>query len=117
MFIFSKGLKYTTQIHVKSKSRTKGKKITGIENSPIDDQVFISILNLIFFHLFNNFFFFLQILISSNDSRLRLYHLNDRSLSCKYRGNTNMCSQIRASYRFFFFFLFSYTLSFFLLPF
>jgi len=70
-------LKYTTQIHVKSRGRAKGKKITGIENSPIEDQV----------------------LISSNDSRLRLYHLNDRSLSCKYRGNTNMCSQIRASYR------------------
>ena len=41
----------------------------------------------------------LQLLITSNDSRLRLYHLSDYSLVCTYKGLTNNSYQIRASFR------------------
>lgn len=40
-----------------------------------------------------------QLLITSNDSRLRLYHLSDYSLVCTYKGLTNNSYQIRASFR------------------
>jgi WD40 repeat protein len=39
-----------------------------------------------------------KILITSNDSRIRLYDLRDLSLVCKYKGYTNLSSQIRASF-------------------
>ncbi|KAK5102987.1 hypothetical protein LTS08_003790 [Lithohypha guttulata] len=39
-----------------------------------------------------------KILITSNDSRIRLYNLRDRSLEVKFRGNENNSSQIRASF-------------------
>ena len=47
----------------------------------------------------NSFHLLDQILVTSNDSRIRLYDLRDLSLSCKYRGYTNSSSQIRASFR------------------
>ena len=40
-----------------------------------------------------------QILVTTNDSRLRLYNLKDHSLSCKYKGGLNTSSQIRATFR------------------
>lgn len=40
-----------------------------------------------------------QILVSSNDSRIRLYDLTDFSLSRKFRGAVNTRSQIRATIR------------------
>lgn len=40
-----------------------------------------------------------QILITSNDSRIRLYSLKDHSLHCKYKGFTNSSSQIKGSFR------------------
>lgn len=51
----------------------------------------------------NNFFsFFLtgedKILVTSNDSRIRLYDLRDLNLSCKYKGYLNVSSQIKASF-------------------
>jgi len=46
-----------------------------------------------------NFAHFLQILVSSNDSRIRLYDLRDLNLSCKYKGYVNISSQISASFR------------------
>ena len=39
-----------------------------------------------------------KILITSNDSRIRLYDLRDLSLVCKYKGYTNFSSQIKASF-------------------
>lgn len=71
-------LKYHTQIHVRS-SRGKnstGRKISGIEPMPGEDKI----------------------LVTSNDSRIRLYDLRDLNLSCKYKGYVNMSSQIRASF-------------------
>lgn len=42
-----------------------------------------------------------QILVSSNDSRVRLYDLKDLSMVCKYKGAVNRSSQIEASFRYF----------------
>ncbi|CAG8628262.1 5120_t:CDS:2, partial [Paraglomus occultum] len=82
LFYETEGLKYNTQIHVKSSRgrNSKGKKITGIEAMPgtLPGQD--------------------KILISSNDSRIRLYNMRDKSLECKYKGLENTCSQIRATF-------------------
>lgn len=71
-------LKYHTQIHVRStrgKNRI-GRKISGIEPMPGEDKI----------------------LVTSNDSRVRLYDLRDLNLSCKYKGYVNVSSQIKASF-------------------
>ncbi|XP_014262648.1 WD repeat-containing protein 44 isoform X2 [Cimex lectularius] len=71
-------LKYHTQINVRS-SRGKnstGRKISGIEPMPGEDKI----------------------LVTSNDSRIRLYDLRDLNLSCKYKGYANFSSQIKASF-------------------
>jgi WD40 repeat protein len=39
-----------------------------------------------------------KILVTSNDSRIRLYDLRDLNLSCKYKGYVNISSQIKASF-------------------
>ncbi|EEC03180.1 WD-repeat protein, putative, partial [Ixodes scapularis] len=39
-----------------------------------------------------------KILVTSNDSRIRLYDLRDLSLSCKYKGYVNLSSQIKGSF-------------------
>ncbi|KAG0728618.1 WD repeat-containing protein 44 [Chionoecetes opilio] len=71
-------LKYYTQIYVRSTrgKNAKGQKITGIEGLPGEDKI----------------------LITSNDSRIRLYDLRDLNLSCKYKGYSNTSSQIRAGF-------------------
>lgn len=71
-------LKYHTQIHVRStRGRNKtGRKISGIEPMPGEDKI----------------------LVTSNDSRVRLYDLRDLNLSCKYKGYANVSSQIKASF-------------------
>ncbi|KFB49055.1 AGAP000142-PA-like protein [Anopheles sinensis] len=71
-------LKYHTQIHVRStRGRNAiGRKISGIEPMPGEDKI----------------------LVTSNDSRIRLYDLRDLNLSCKYKGYFNSSSQIKASF-------------------
>jgi len=54
----------------------KGKKITGIQMSPDNEKL----------------------LVTSNDSRIRLYNMKDYSLVCKYKGLENESSQIKASF-------------------
>ncbi|XP_071838448.1 WD repeat-containing protein 44-like isoform X3 [Apostichopus japonicus] len=78
IFYDTEHLKYYTQIHVRSTRgrNSKGRKITAIEPLPGQDKI----------------------LITSNDSRVRLYDLRDLSLSCKYKGALNLSSQIRASF-------------------
>ncbi|KAB8234870.1 hypothetical protein ETB97_006366 [Aspergillus alliaceus] len=79
------GLKPVTQIHVRSARgrNAKGSKITGIDTASLpkgdpNGEV--------------------KLLITSNDSRIRLYNFRDRTLESKFRGNENTCSQIRASF-------------------
>ncbi|XP_032670941.1 WD repeat-containing protein 44 isoform X2 [Odontomachus brunneus] len=71
-------LKYHTQIHVRSTrgKNSTGRKISGIEPMPGEDKI----------------------LVTSNDSRIRLYDLRDLNLSCKYKGYVNISSQIKASF-------------------
>jgi len=65
-------------IHVRSArgKNAQGRKVTGIEPMPGEDKL----------------------LVTSNDSRIRLYDLRDLTLSCKYKGYANSSSQIRASF-------------------
>ncbi|CAL1278156.1 unnamed protein product [Larinioides sclopetarius] len=42
-------------------------------------------------------FYYTDILVTSNDSRIRLYDLRDLCLTCKYKGYVNLSSQIKAS--------------------
>ena len=85
MFYETEGLKYNTQIHVRSAhgKNARGSKITGIQaiNLPPEDP--------------NGE---VKLLITSNDSRVRVYNLRDKGLELKLKGNENSCSQIRASY-------------------
>jgi hypothetical protein len=55
----------------------RGRKITGIEAMPGEEKI----------------------LVTSNDSRVRLYSLKDLTLTCKYKGCANNSSQIKASFR------------------
>ncbi|GFY47530.1 WD repeat-containing protein 44 [Trichonephila inaurata madagascariensis] len=77
IFYYTDQLKYYTQIHVRStKGRnSQGRKISGIEEVPGEDKI----------------------LVTSNDSRIRLYDLRDLCLTCKYKGYVNLSSQIKAS--------------------
>jgi len=68
-------LEYITQIEVRSTrgKNARGKKITGIQFLDGDSK---------------------RMLVSSNDSRIRLY--DGYNLLCKYKGHKNKASQIRA---------------------
>ncbi|KAJ5279474.1 hypothetical protein N7478_004846 [Penicillium angulare] len=81
----TEGLKVSGQIHVRSTRgrNTKGAKITGIETiiTPEDDPSGD-----------------IKILVTSNDSRVRVYDFRERTIEAKFRGNENTCSQIRASF-------------------
>lgn len=89
IFYTTDQLKYFTQLNVSSnknlltlgqpnssgnQDNRRNKKVTGIEG--VDDN---------------------KILVTTNDSRIRLYDLRDLSLTCKYSGCQNQSSQIKAS--------------------
>ena len=86
-FFETQGLKYNTQISVmndtssnRNSSSKKGPKITGIEvmpGLPPGEE---------------------KILITSNDSRVRLYNMKDKSLMFKYKGVENNSLQIKATF-------------------
>lgn len=87
-FFETQSLKYITQISVNSDTTTnrnssskKGPKITGIEmmpGMPPGDE---------------------KLLVTSNDSKVRLYNMKDKSLMFKYKGVENTCLQIKATFR------------------
>ncbi|XP_059081839.1 WD repeat-containing protein 44-like isoform X3 [Tigriopus californicus] len=78
IFYSTDQLKYYTMIHVRSTrgKNSQGRKVTGIEPMPGEDKI----------------------LVTSNDSRIRIYDLRDLSLTCKFKGYTNNSSQIRATF-------------------
>ncbi|KAI9928231.1 hypothetical protein ASPWEDRAFT_38968 [Aspergillus wentii DTO 134E9] len=80
------GLKAIAQIHVRSARgrNAKGSKITGIDTIALPAN--------------NDLNAEVKLLITSNDSRIRIYNFRDRTLEAKFRGNENTCSQIRASF-------------------
>ncbi|KAK8113148.1 WD repeat-containing protein [Apiospora sp. TS-2023a] len=84
-FYETEGLKFQTQVHVRSSrgKNAKGSKITGIQAMsfpPSDPNGEV------------------KILITSNDSRIRIYGLHDKLLELKFKGHENTCNQIRASF-------------------
>ena len=85
VFYETDGLRQQTQMHVRSAhgKNAKGSKITGIQaiNYPPSDP--------------NGD---VKLLITSNDSRARLYNYRDKSLELKLKGPENSTSQIRASF-------------------
>ncbi|CAD5113149.1 DgyrCDS2340 [Dimorphilus gyrociliatus] len=66
-------LKYRRMLTIKT-SKRNNKKVTGIDIHPSLPRI----------------------LVTTNDSRVRLYDLSDNSLVCKYKGSLNYSSQIRA---------------------
>ncbi|KAJ5121502.1 uncharacterized protein N7515_009463 [Penicillium bovifimosum] len=85
----TEGLKVSSQIHVRSARgrNAKGSKITGIDTMVMrkhdsQDEAEGDI----------------KLLVTSNDSRIRLYDFHGRTLEAKFRGNENTCSQIRATF-------------------
>jgi WD40 repeat protein len=85
MFYDTEKLKWQAQLHVKSTrgQNAKGSKITGIQAThwpPGSDSGEV------------------KLLISSNDSRLRVYNFKDKNLEMKFRGHENNCSQIRGAF-------------------
>ena len=85
LFFDTEGLKYQTQIHVRSAhgKNAKGSKVTGIQtlNCPAEDPAGD-----------------IRLLITSNDSRVRVYKFRDKGLELKLKGNENSSSQIHASF-------------------
>ena len=82
-FYETEGFRQLTQMHVRSThgKNAKGSKITGIQainNPPHDPNGDV------------------KLLITSNDSRTRLYNYRDKSLEMKLKGPENTSSQIRA---------------------
>lgn len=91
-FYETDGLKYQTQMHVRS-SRGKnanGSKVTGIEVFQLPPEA-----RFVRGQTFDND---VKLLISTNDSRIRVYNFFDRTLEFKFKGNENEQSQIRASF-------------------
>ena len=85
LFYETDGLRYHTQIHVRSTRgrNAKGSKITGIKTLTTPK---------------GNSHGDVKLLITSNDSRVRMYNFRDKSLEVKFKGNTNSCSQIHATF-------------------
>ncbi len=85
MFYETVGLKYSTQIHVRSSrgKNARGSKITGIRAMSFPP---------------NSSDGEIKILVTSNDSRIRVYNLNDKTLEVKMKGHENVCNQIKASF-------------------
>ncbi|OZJ05297.1 hypothetical protein BZG36_01949 [Bifiguratus adelaidae] len=84
LFYETEGLRYNTQIALSSPQKHGTQKvnckITGIEpmpGMPPGKE---------------------KLLVTSNDSRIRLINIKDKSIECKYKGLENYNSQIRASF-------------------
>ncbi|KAI9296276.1 WD40 repeat-like protein [Neoconidiobolus thromboides FSU 785] len=83
VFYKTEGLKVHSQITVKSGAKTRtvvARKITGIEAIP-DPNVEGG-----------------KVMITSNDSRIRIYNVNDLSLDQKLKGPENNSNQIKATF-------------------
>ena len=84
-FFETEGLKPKYKIHVRSSrgKNAKGSKITGIRTMkiPVDAETSQT-----------------KVLVTSNDSRVRVYNLNDKLLQVKYKGLENQSSQIHARF-------------------
>jgi WD40 repeat protein len=83
-FYQTEGMKYYTQVECRNRhgALKGGKKVTGLcYDTSRSAQVASE-----------------QLLVSTNDSRLRLYQTDDYSMLCKYKGLTNDNMQIKATF-------------------
>lgn len=78
VFYQAEGLKYSTQVECRNRQgkNRKGKKVTGIQFSP-DGK---------------------HLLVTTNDSRIRLFDMDDYSMASKFKGLANDELQIKASF-------------------
>lgn len=85
LFFDTEGLTLQSQIHVRSSrgKNAKGSKITGIETAILPSEGGSREV---------------KVLISSNDSRVRIYSLRTKMLEAKFRGLENSSSQIHARF-------------------
>ncbi|KAL1867835.1 hypothetical protein VTK73DRAFT_3977 [Phialemonium thermophilum] len=107
LFYDTDGLKLKSQVHVRSSrgKNAKGSKITGIQTmammpqtSPVSAQgrTFGSVPSRASSRLTGGDD--VKVLITSNDSRIRIYNLRDKTLDVKLKGHENACSQIAAAF-------------------
>ncbi|KAK3301699.1 uncharacterized protein B0T15DRAFT_577969 [Chaetomium strumarium] len=108
MFYETEGLKLNSQIHVRSSrgKNAKGSKITGIQTmnipppnaidslgSPAQSSASASSAPTDAGGSGD-----VRVLVTSNDSRIRIYNLRDKTLEVKLKGHENVCSQIAATF-------------------
>ncbi|KAH8902842.1 WD40 repeat-like protein, partial [Coniochaeta sp. PMI_546] len=103
LFFDTEGLKFQTQIHVRSSrgKNAKGSKITGIATmivSPHFPSTSSQRTSTLPHRTSSDLAGDVKILITSNDSRIRIYNMRDKSLEHKLKGHENVCSQIAASF-------------------
>lgn len=89
LFYETDRLQFRSQIHVRSSRgrNSRGSKITGIETYQLSRTARIK----------EAFDKDIKLLVSTNDSRIRIYNLHDRSLDLKFKGHENEQSQIKAT--------------------
>ncbi|BGP43886.1 hypothetical protein JCM10449v2_007943 [Rhodotorula kratochvilovae] len=82
MFFLVETFQYHSQVTAKSTrgKNSKGKKVTSLTPFPLPSSTGE------------------RLLVTTNDSRLRLYHTADKIVETKYAGHENTSSQIRASF-------------------
>lgn len=105
-FYDTEGLKFQTQIHVRSSrgKNAKGSKITNIETmsiplpNPLDTSVTSDPGSALHASADPSSHGDVRVLITSNDSRIRIYNLQKKTLDLKLKGHDNTCSQIAASF-------------------
>ncbi|KAK4246151.1 hypothetical protein C7999DRAFT_42375 [Corynascus novoguineensis] len=108
MFYETEGFKLSSQIHVRSSrgKNAKGSKITGIQTMAIPPPSSLetaaslapgsasaSVASADATSVGE-----VRVLITSNDSRVRIYSLRDKTLQVKLKGHENLCSQIAATF-------------------
>ncbi|EPX71635.1 WDR44 family WD repeat protein [Schizosaccharomyces octosporus yFS286] len=85
LFYDTRGLRFRTQMHIRS-SRGRnagGSKITGIETRT---------------RIIENIAGDTEMLVTTNDSRIRVYNLRDKSFEIKFKGHLNEQSQNKSSF-------------------
>lgn len=87
LFYGTDGLKYQAQIHVRSSrgKNAKGSKVTGLHAMRVPTPGAESTAEV-------------RVLVTSTDSRLRIYNLKDKSLVAKFKGHENNFTQMRARF-------------------
>ncbi|KAL2314431.1 WDR44 family WD repeat protein [Schizosaccharomyces pombe] len=83
LFYDTRGLRFRTQMSIRSSrgKNAKGSKVTGIQTRT---------------QMIDNIAGDTEMLVTTNDSRIRIYNLRDKSLELKFKGHANAQSQNRA---------------------